>query len=72
MPSVKCPECPATVELNIFYRAGQRGYESVYGPDFLDWCKNPVRAGGDPDRTPKCPYMEEAVKDKTRRLDETG
>ncbi len=30
MPSVKCPECPATVELNIFYRGLGSGVMSRF------------------------------------------
>ncbi len=69
MPTVKCPKCPATVELTHYFRRGERVYNYGYGPDLFDWCLNPVRAAGDPDRTPKCPHMEEAVTAETQRLD---
>ena len=69
MPTVKCPKCPATVELTHYFRRGERVYNYGYGPDLFDWCLNPVRAAGDPDRTPKCPDMEEAVTAATRSLD---
>ena len=69
MATVKCPKCPATVELTHYFRRGERVYNYGYGSDLFDWCLNPVRAAGDPDRTPKCPDMEEAVTAATRSLD---
>ena len=33
MPTVKCPKCPATVELTHYFRRGERVYNYGYGPD---------------------------------------
>jgi len=69
MPIVKCTRCPATAQLTQHFRDGQRLYESDYGSDFFDQCKTPVRAAGDPDKTPSCPHMEDALKAEILRLD---
>ena len=33
MATVKCPKCPATVELTHYFRRGERVYNYGYGPD---------------------------------------
>jgi len=33
MATVKCPRCPATVELTHYFRRGERVYNYGYGPD---------------------------------------